>query len=143
MLTEKFGSKFVYYISDTYQNLIVVNGIKINKPKGWLPAIIKDNGKSYILNIINEKFIFINISDYYFKNNKNGILLTNGLNKVIIVKSLNDIDLDRTYMTKYYSNNKELYIIKNSNFTIIIYPKRKLIISMDFYIPEVIEEIIK
>jgi len=141
LLIEVYGKKFVQFISDTYQNSITVNGIQINKPKGWLPAIVKNNGTSRILNIINEKYLFTDASNYYFKNNKNGILLTNHSNKIVIIKLVKNTDRD--YMTKTHFNNKEFYIMKKTNFTIIIYPEKKIIMMMDLYIPEVIDEIVR
>jgi len=136
-----FGPKFVHFISDKYQSTITINGIKINKPKGWLPAIVKNNGTSRILNILNEKYLFTNVSHYYFENYKDGILLTKDSNKIVITELMKKENRD--YMSKIYFNNKELHIMKKPNFTIIIYPEKKLIMMMDHYDPVVIKEIVE
>ena len=49
-----FGKNIVLYLSDKYQRKICIDSgnICINKPKGYLPVFVKDNGRLSFMYLI-------------------------------------------------------------------------------------------
>lgn len=138
---ELYGSKIIHFISDRFQNHLCADKICIAKPKGWLPKIVKENNNSYILNLINEKLLFTNVGNKYFNDKSNGILLIKESNEIIITE-LNNLNIDKNSMLEYSFLSKTYYVMKKNNFAIIAYPKNRIIIMMDIFDKNVVEEII-
>lgn len=138
---ELYGGKIVHFLSDKLQNYLCVGDICISKPKGWLPKIVKENNNSYILNLINEKFLFTSIGNKYFKDDSNGILLVKNSDKIII-KKLKNTNINKNYMLEYNFMSKRYYVMKKRNFAIIAYPKNRIIMLMDRFDKDTVEKII-
>jgi len=138
---ELYGSKIVHSVSDRFQNHLCAGKLCISKPKGWLPKIVKENNNSYILNLINEKLLFTNIGNQCFKDKSNGILLVKKPNKIIITKE-NNITIDKSYMSEYNFLSKKYYVMNKKFFAIVVYPKNGIVMMMDKFDKDVVEEII-
>lgn len=86
MLQDIYGKSVAVWLSDTFQKSVCANDLCINKPKGWVPVVVKRDDAFYIYNIINEKYTFWNDSTHIHSHNANVILLTKDNLKIQIEK---------------------------------------------------------
>lgn len=129
ILLDFSGGKALHLLSDALQSKIDVGVFSINKPKGWFPAVVKENNTSRIFNVINERFLFVEASKHYFKYNKNGILLTRDGEKIIVSKLKNN-EITRDYMMKYRFKDKDYLMLEKNDFTIVVDPLNEIMIVM-------------
>lgn len=137
-----YGKAMVQTFSDKFQNNLPLGKLSINKPDGWFPAIVKENNISKIFNLIDERLLFTEASQHYFKNNTNGILLTKNHEKIILTK-LKNSHVSREYMKKHIYKEKEYLKMKTSEYTIVIDSENEIMIVMSSFDKDIVYNILQ
>jgi len=129
-----FSGDIARTLYDTFQKEICIDKGKIciNKPKGYIPTLVKDNNVTYFFNLINEKYIFRHDGEYgNLKDIDNSIfLLAKDRKQFISIEKLSNTFLKN--FEKFYDKNKE-YIYRGDDMTEIIIPYKKVIVRMRFF----------
>lgn len=94
---EIYGKKIIVLLSDVFQKKICTESFCIEKPKGWVPYMVKRNNYNYSLDLIKYTLIPWELStEEHIKKAKNGIIL----------------EKDSQYITIFYDKKKQ-YIFKS------------------------------
>lgn len=140
-LLEFYGNKIINLLFDNFQDTLCTSKICIDKPKSWLPIIVKNNNKTYLLNIVDTSFLF-NIESKHLKDETDGIILSKNLKKIIIKKLNFEMNVIKKLMTKQVYKNNTYYLMEKDDFAFIAYPKEELFIRMDMLNKEALHEIL-
>ncbi len=138
---ELFGGYILKSLSDVFQKNICMKDICIHKPKGWIPQLVREGNATYVLGIIDGKYIpgFSKIKSPLSKK-ADGILLGKE-NKFIQINSVDMSNLNTSKMKSLKIGSHQCYLAMST--TPIVCPRLKLLIMMDRLEMSILEEILQ
>lgn len=119
----------VRYLTNTYKKQICVEEFCIEKPKDWIPIVVKRKGQTYMYDtFINND---MSLSKLHFEDYDNGIVLTKEEYKIVFrkLKLKNGIS---PQLVKYTLKDNIYYKMKKKDVILIVFPKLHLGFNLGF-----------
>jgi hypothetical protein len=129
ILTFLFYDFVILKLTNIYKAEICLSKYCIQKPHDWLPLVVKKSNKSYLYGEFLKNDM--EISDTYFKDESNGILLTKG-NRIILLNELTEKKKSKyKLLTQKLISGKIYFIMNSKSFVVVLFNDLNMIFIID------------